>query len=265
VEVDFEIFSEGKIIEGGKSENHPLVIGDNKFIPGFEDHIVDMKAGDKKTFTLQVPKDYSQKEISGKEIKIDLSLKKVEELKTPEVNDEFARGLGHFKDLSELKSNLRQSLTMEKENKERDRIRLAILNEIVAKSEMELPKILVEERLDSMIQSFDEDLHQKGMELGLYLAHLKKTQDELRKDWLPQAQSQVKMSLVSRAIARQEKIEVGDDELDQEFASLAEHYTRQGMLDQLQNSDPNIIKSKIKSVLLNEKVFEFLEKNNVVV
>ncbi|MGD0976754.1 MAG: trigger factor [Minisyncoccia bacterium] len=263
VEVNFEIFSEGKLIDGGKSENHPLVIGEKKFIPGFEEQIVGMQTGEKKSFAIQVPADYVQKEIAGKEIKIDLELVKVEELLVPVLDDGFAKSLGKFADLTALKENLKKSLEAEKEAKEKDRVRLAILSEIVGKSQMELPATLVEERLDSMIRDFDEDLHQKGMELGLYLAHLKKTQDDLRNDWRQKAEQQVKMSMVARTIARQEKIEVNDEDIEKEFATLSDYYTRQGMLEDLKQSDPLAIRSRIKDVLLNEKVFDFLEKNNV--
>jgi trigger factor len=262
VEVDFEIFQDGKLIDGGKSENHPLIIGEKQFIPGFEEEIIGLNSGDNKTFTIKTPADYHQKEIAGKEIKIELKLKKVEEYKIPEINDQFAINLGRFKSLQELKNNLKKSLEMEKENKEKERVRLEILNEIVKKSIMEIPSVLIDERLDSLIHEFDQELHEKDMELGLYLAHLKKTQDDLRKDWRPKAEAQVKMSLVARAIAKQEKISISDDEIEKEFAVLADHYTRQGMLEQLQQSDPISIKSRIKDVLLNEKVFDFLEKSN---
>jgi len=182
----------------------------------------------------------------------------------PEINDDFARSLGKFKSLADLKENLRQSLLIEKENKEKDRLRLEILGKIVESSKFEMPKALVEERVDLMIRDFDAELHQKGMELGLYLAHLKKTQDDLRKDWQPKAESQVKMSLVARALARKEKLAVEDGEVDREFAVLADQYTRQGMIEELQKADPESIKSRIKDILLNEKVFEFLEKNNAI-
>lgn len=265
VEVDFEIHSDGKMIEGGKSENHPLVIGEKKFIPGFEDQIIGMAAGEKKVFSIKVPADYPQKEISGKEVQINLTLKKVEQLKPPLLDDKFAQGLGRFSTLKDLKENLRQSLILEKEDKEKERVRLLILNEIISKSTMEVPTVLVEERLNSMIRDFDEELHTKGMELGLYLAHIKKTQDDLRKDWRSWAQTQVKMSLAARAIARQESLVISEQEIDQEFALLVDNYTRQGLLEELQKSDPIAIKARIRDVLINEKVFDFLEKNNLTV
>ena len=264
VEIDFSITTNGKEIPSGKSQNHPLVLGKDIFIPGFEEQIVCMKANDKKNFSLKVPDDYYQKDISGKEIEIELTVKKIENLVKSNLDNDFAKSLGNFNNLQELEDNIRQGLTLEKEAKEKDKLRIEILNQIVSQSSFSVPQFLVEKRLNSLIQEFDQELHQKGMELGPYLAHIKQTQDGLRKEWRTKAESQVKMSLVARAIGQSEKIKISDEEITQELAVLADNYAKQGILEDLQNTDPQVIKSKIHDLLFNEKVFDFLEKNNVI-
>lgn len=264
VEVDFLITLEDKEIEAGKSENHPLILGKDSFISGFEEQIIGMKENEKKRFSLKVPADYYQKNISGKEIDIDLTLKKVENLSVPKLDSDFAKSVGHFNSLEDLEKNIKQGLVLEKEAKEKERIRLDILNKIVAESHFIAPPVLVEKHLDALIQEFDNELHQKGMELGLYLAHIKKTQEDLRKDWGEKAESRVKMSLVARAIAKNENINISDNEIAGELAVLADNYTKKGMIEELKNIDPEAIKLKIQDLLLNEKVFEFLEKNNII-
>ncbi len=129
---------------------------------------------------------------------------------------------------------------------------------------------MVEKRLDAMIQSFDNELHQKGMELGLYLAHIKKTQDDLRREWQGRAEEQVKFDLITRTIAKEEHLKVSDEEVGQELQAVLQQYMVAGGPEgspgpgpeALQNVDPEQLKNKIRGVLLNEKVFEFLEKHN---
>jgi trigger factor len=277
VEVDFEVkdptkgLGQAAIIEGGKSENHPVVLGEEKFVPGFESRIIGLKPGEKKNFSLKVPGDYYQKSIAGKDIDFEVVLKKVQEMAVPKVDDELAKSLGRFTSKADLETNIRDGLIMEKETKEKERIRLAILKEIAGKTEVETPPALIEKRLDSMTQGFDNELHQKGMELGLYLAHMKKTQDELRRDRRKQAEAQVKFDLIVRTIANEEHLKVSDEEVGQELQTVLQQYMMAGSPDggggptapeALQNIDPEQLKNRISSVLLNEKVFEFLEKHN---
>ncbi|MBI2670293.1 MAG: trigger factor [Candidatus Yanofskybacteria bacterium] len=267
VVVDFTVKDQGVLIEGGKSENHPVTLGENNFIPGFESQIIGLEAGEKKNFSLRVPMDYYQKSIVGKELDFEVALKRVEEKTVPKLDDDFVKSLGHFGSLKELEVNVKQGLTLEKETKEKDRVRLAILKQIVDKTRVEMPMSLIEKRLDSMIQGLDNELHEKGMELGLYLAHIKKTQDDLRYEWRGKAEEQAKMSLVARAIAKEEKIKVSEEEINGELELVLQQYVTRGRPDGgpsgpeiMQNLDPEQTKNKIRDVLLNEKVFEFLEK-----
>ena len=118
-----------------------------------------------------------------------------------------------------------------------------------------------------MLRDLDNELHQKRMELGLYLAHIKKTQDELRREWRPKAELQAKMGLIARAIAKKEDLSVGEEEVNQELQIVLQQYIMSGQggtgSEALQNIDPEKLKSKIRDTLLNEKEFEFLEKKNV--
>ncbi len=268
VEVDFTIKDKGAVIEGGKSQNHPVIIGDGLFIPGFEDQIIGMANGETKNFSLKIPGDYYQKAIAGKELDFEVIVKKIEDRVLPELNNDFVKTLGKFNSLEEVRGNIRQGLVAEKEVKEKDRVRLAILEKIGEKTKVEIPDVLVEKRIDEMITRLDNDLHQKGMELGPYLAHIKKTQDDLRKEWRPQAEVQVKMSLTARAVAKKEGLAVSDNEIDGELQTVLQQYVLNNQggdgAKKLENINPDELKLKIKDMLMNEKVFEFLEENNVI-
>ncbi|MBI2063543.1 MAG: trigger factor [Candidatus Yanofskybacteria bacterium] len=268
VEIDFTVKDQGVLIEGGKSENHPVILGENNFIPGFESQIVGLEAGEKKSFALKVPADYYQKSIAGKELDFEVALKRVEEKTVPKLDNDFAKSLGRHESLKELEGSIKQGLMLEKEAKEKERVRLAILKEIADKTGVETPVPLIEKRLDSMIQGLDNELHEKGMELGLYLAHIKKTQDDLRREWRDKAEEQTKMGLVARAVAKKERIKVNSEEINRELELVLQQYMTRGGPDggpggpeMLQNLDPQQMKNKIHDVLLNEKVFEFLEKH----
>ena len=268
VEVDFIIKESGAVIEGGKSENHPVVLGDGKFVPGFEERLVGMEKGGTKHFSLKIPADYYQKTIAGKELDFEVAVKRVEGKTVPKLDDEFAKSLGNFHSLKEVEASINQGLAIEKETKEKDRIRLAILEKIAAVTEVKVPPELIKNRLDAMLRDLDGELHQKGMELGLYLAHIKKTQDELRRDWRPKAELQAKMGLIARTIAKKEELSVGEEEVNRELQIVLQQYIMSGQggtgPEALQNIDPEGLKSKIRDALLNEKVFEFLEKKNVI-
>lgn len=263
VEIDFMITLSGRLITGGKSDNHPLILGQNKFVPGFEGQVVGLKKGQTKKFILEIPVAYYNKEIAGKTIEVEATVKRVEKLNIPVLNDDFAKKLGRFASLKDVRDNISQGLLLEKEAKEKDRVRLAILKAIGEKTEFEIPKILIEKQIDTLINEFDNELHQKGMEIGPYLAHIKKTQADLRKDWREQAELQVKLTLIVQAVAREENISVTQEEIEQEFVLLAENYAKNGQLNDLQQTDLSGIKGRINSLLLNEKVLGFLEKNNI--
>lgn len=259
VEVDFEVRENGSLIEGGVSKNHPVLIGDNKFIPGFEDALVGMKKDEQREFSLKVPADFANKEIAGKELNFKVAMQDVKKVSLPELNDDFARSLGKFDNIDQLIMNIKDGLTEEKEEKERQRVRLAIMNEVIDAARCDIPGTMIEDQLNTMIQNFDQDLHRHDMELSLYLAKIGKSQDDLKKDWRKEAERQVKMAIAVHTIARKYNISLDPKEIDTALESLMQAALAQG--ENQQNLDIDSMRSNIESRLLNEKTFEYLEKN----
>jgi trigger factor len=262
VEIDYLISLDGEVIKNGKSENHPLLLGENKFVPGFEEQITGMKPGEKKKFKVLMPTDYHNKEISGKEIDVELTLKTVGTVIRPKIDDEFARSAGSFRGIEELRDKIEESLRLKKEAEEKERVRLVILEKISSGSKMVIPTRLVEERLNQMLLEFDQQLHQKGMELGLYLAHLKKSQDDLKKDWQAQAERQVRFGLIIRKISELEKLKVSSEEVDEEFEKMSQHLVSQGQIENLKNINPAELRGRMANIISNERVLDFLEAHN---
>ena len=166
VEVDFVIKQEDKIIDNGESKNHPLLLGEEKFVPGFEDQLIGLKEGENKNFSLVIPADFITKDLSGKLLDFELKMNLVQEPQAPELNDELAKSLGKFDSLDALKANIQEGIAMEKENKEKEAWRAKVLQEIVKKSEVELPEILVQAEIAKMSEEFKENLMQMGLEYG---------------------------------------------------------------------------------------------------
>ncbi|OGM99622.1 MAG: trigger factor [Candidatus Yanofskybacteria bacterium RIFCSPHIGHO2_02_FULL_41_29] len=260
VEIDFEVTSQGLPVEGGISKSHPLIVGDNKFIPGFEDQLITMNKGEEKSFSLSAPKDYFHKTIAGKSLDFKVRVVDIKKVKKPDLNDEFARSLGRFKNLNDLEHNISEGILEEKKLKERQRLRLEILSAISSRSKIDLPEGMVKERLDEMVTGFDSDLHMKGMELAMYLAHLNKTEDDLRKDWREEAKKQVSFALILKKIAKDNSIEPSEEEINESVEKMAQAMVLKGETDPA-NINLDKLKEVVATDLTNEKVFNFLENN----
>ncbi len=261
VEVDFEVTDNGQLIEGGKSESHPLVIGKKTFVPGFEEQLVGMKTGEEKQFSLKMPTDYHEKSIAGKELGFKVTMGKIFDPVTPQINEAFVQALGNFPSVDKLKENIRSGLLEEKKAKESERIKLAILDEILKTTQVEIPSKLLDSQLDTMVSNFDQELHDRGLELGLYLAHLKKTQEEFRESFIPQAEKQAKISLILKEIGKKEAIVVTDKEIEERMKeinaaiNLQDEITKQGL-------DAETLRNRIRQSLFTEKIFNFLLKKS---
>ena len=256
VEVDFEVSEDGAVIEGGLSKNHPVVIGAKNFVPGFEDQLIGMKKDDQKEFSLTAPNDFANKSVAGKKLDFKVTMHNVKSVTLPEVNDDFAKTLGKFQTVIDLKNSIEQGLLQEKKDKETDRVRTAALDKILSATSCTASPTMVDRQLDLMIQSFDQDLHQQDMELSMYLAKLEKTQDDLRREWRGQAERQVKQSLILHTIAKENNISVTPEETQEAVGAILQTAIAKGQA----GLDPERLRQNVESRLLNEKTFEFVEK-----
>jgi len=258
VEVDFEVLMGGVPIENGTSKKHNLVIGRGVFIPGFEEQVIGMSEGEEKEFELTFPENYHKKDLAGKPATFRVKMNLVQERKTPELTDEFAAGLGKFKDLADLKQNMREGMEHENEHKLKDEKRAAILDEIIKNAEADLPEILITEETHKMEHELEQQLSSMNMNLDEYLTQLKKTRADLEKDWQPQAEKRVMSALVLTEVAKMQEIAAESAEVEAEMNKTLQYY--KGVKDMKKNIDMERLYSFSKGVLENEKVFEYLEK-----
>lgn len=259
VEVDFESFLVGVPLEDGSSKNHPLILGEGKFVPGFEDNVEGMKQDEEKNFSITFPQDYYKKDLAGQKIDFKVKMELVQKVELPELNDEFSKNLGEFPNLESLKKSIKDGLWREKEQKETQRFREEILEKIVEKSAMELPDVLIESELDKMVKELEVSLKNMGLELEVYLEKIKKTVEDLKKDWRDMAQKRLKAALALREIAAKEDMSISDEEIKERInRDVLSQYSSEEEARKSVNMDE--VEEYMRGAVRNEKTLELLEK-----
>jgi trigger factor len=257
VEIDFEVLVDGKTIEGGKSQNHPLTIGESYFIPGFEEQLEGMQENEKKDFNLVFPGDYHKKELAGKPSVFKVKMNLVQEKEMAEINDEFAKSLGNFESLEKLRSSIKEGLETEQKKKSEVKWQNDVIEKITADCQIEIPDVLLNAELDKMMGEFEQNISGMGMTLDQYLENIKKSREELRKDWEEAAMKRVKAALALLEIASLENIEPESQEIEEKINSTMAYFKNQG--DMEKNVDMERLYNYVKSTLTNEKVLKFLQ------
>jgi len=261
VEISFEGRIGGVKFEGGESKNHPLVLTESNLIPGFEENLDGMKKGEEKTFDIMFPKDYLKKEFAGKKASFDVKMEIVKERSLPELNDEFAKSVGKFENVDQLKASVKDGLTKEKQEKEKEKIRLQLLKEIIKGTELEVSDLLIKNEFTRMKQELEGDVAKMGMKLEDYLLHIGKSISNLEETWRPKAKERVKSSIVLMKIAEQEKITVAKEEIDSAMSNMI--YSMGLSEEELKKIDIDQMRGNVRSRITNMKVLELIESLNV--
>ncbi len=259
VEVDIDLYQDHVAIEGGATKNHPIVIGSNHFIPGFEDQLVGVKKDDTKTFSLPFPKEYHNEKLAGKKGDFTVKVKAVREITKPEVNDEFAKQTGKFEGVEDLKNKLKENLQTEADDKEDAIFERAVIEELVGRSKFgDLPLMLVESELQKMMSELREQVEKQGGKWDDYLTATKKTPEILKKEFGDQAERRVKAALLIRQVAKNENIIADPKQVEEEVLSTKKMYADQPEI--LGRIDSEDYRDYLKSLQVNKKVVELLKK-----
>lgn len=262
VEVDFETFLNEIPVEGGKSKNHPILLGSKTFIPGFEEKLIGVKAGDKKEFALQFPKDYAKKDFAGKKVEFKVNVNLVSEVTYPKFDDEFAKAQGNFKTADELKKQIEQNILAEKERKEEDRLEMEIVDKIASQVDCEIPEVVTKAEQDRIIQETKQNLMSQGVPFDKYLESIQKTEDEFKKSQLEAAMKRAKLGLILLAVQKKEKVELPHKELMQELEKMKDLFKKmykdnQAMIEHF-NSDE--YRQYLGNMMINRKIFKKLKE-----
>ncbi|TRZ77415.1 trigger factor [bacterium] len=261
VEISFVGRIGGVKFEGGESKNHPLVMGESNLIPGFEENLEGMKKGDEKTFEISFPSDYHKKEFAGKKASFDVKMEIVKERVLAELNDEFAKSIGKFESIDKLTESVKDGLSKEKQEKEKEKMHLQLLKEIVKTTEVEIPELLIKNELKRMKQELEGDVAKMGMKLEDYLLQIGKTISSMEEAWHPKAEERVKSSIVLMKIAEQEKISVSKEEIDVAMSNMI--YSMGLSKEELGKVDIDQMRGNMRSRIMNVKVLELIESLNI--
>lgn len=258
--LDFQVKKDGVIIEGGTAKDHSLILGTNVFIPGFEEQLIGLKEGEEKEFELTFPKEYHDENLAGKKAQFEIKLKLVQERELPKFDDAFAQGLGKFKDLADLKNNIKEGLTKEQEFQKQEKRRGDIVESLVENMQIEgdFPEILVHEELHKMLHELEAQIEQTGMKLEDYLNQMGKTRNDLEKDWTPQAQKRIKAALALEIIIKEREIVVASEEIEEAMNKTLQFYKNEK--DIKDKIDMKRLYDYTNGVLRNEEAFKMLEK-----
>jgi trigger factor len=241
---------EGQKINGADGKDYPLLIGSNTFIPGFEENLLGAKAGEQKQFEVTFPKDYGVAALQNKKVDFKVDVKKIHELKEPKIDDEMAKKAGPFKNLAELKADVKKQLLDEKKRQTEIDYQNELLKRISDKTQIEVPKGLVDEETSRMEEQEKQNLAYRGQTWQEHLAEEGVTEQQHRERHKPEAAERVKVGLILSEIAETEGLKVTPEEVDLRLQILKGQYQDQQMQAEL---DKPANRRDIEARLMTEK------------
>ena len=255
--IDFEGFVDGVAFEGGKAEGHELEIGSGSFIPGFEDQLVGMKIDEEKDIKVTFPEEYFSKDLAGKEATFKVKLHAIKKKELPELDDEFAKDVSEFETLAELKASIKEKLEKSNEQRAKYETEEAAIKAVCENSKLDIPSGMIDLEVDNMLKDFEQRLSYQGLKIEQYLNMIGRTEEEMRKEYEPQATEAIKSRLVLEAIINAEKIEASEEEVKAKMEEMANNYGKK--VEEL--SENENLKKYLNDGIKSEKALDFIVAN----
>ena len=256
VTIDFEGFCDGVAFDGGKGENFDLKLGSGQFIPGFEEQLVGKNTGDEVDVNVTFPEEYHAENLKGKPALFKVKINAIKAQELPELDDEFAKDISEFDTFEEYKADLTKKLKEQNKEKAKRELEDKIVETICNNTEIDIPEAMFETAVENKIREFAMQLSYQGLSLEQYAQYTGVTLDAMKAQIRPEAEKQVKTSLVLEKIAKVEGIEVTDKEVDAELEKIAEHSKMK-----VEDVKNYVRVEDIKDGKKVEKTVEFLVKN----
>ena len=222
-DIDFEGFDNGKAFDGGKGENFDLEIGSGSFVPGFEDQLIGMKAGEEKDIDITFPENYTP-ELAGKPVVFHVKVNEVKVKELPAIDDEFAKDVSEFDTLKELKADIKKKMTDERTAAAQRAFEDVLMTKVAEGIKAEIPDEMIEMQAHQMLEGFKQQLASQGIPFDQYTKMTGMNEEQIIMDAKEPAANQVRMDLAIRAIIKAENLEVSDEEVENEMKSVAEKY-----------------------------------------
>lgn len=259
VVIDFVGEKDGVAFEGGSANDYPLVLGSHTFIPGFEDQLIGVKAGDERSVEVVFPSDYFEASLAGQPVIFKVTVKSVQKAIVPELNDEFIKkmNLEGCSTVDELKAKIREELTQMKTEQEENRLAMAILTRVAEGAQMDIPAAMIDSQVSQHMEQYENQLKQYGMSFDDFLKASKQTAEEFRARLVPEAENELRSALVLDAIASAEQIGADEKDLAKEYELLSTVYNFPP--EQLKMFIPH---EAVAAQITQRKTLEFLKANN---
>ncbi len=254
--IKFEGTRDGVPFDGGTVERMPLVIGEDRLIPGFEDNLVELSVGDTKGFDITFPDDYAETSLAGQVAHFEVELRELREKVLPDADDDFARSMGDFEDMAALRTGVKERLERNALDKARHQFADKIIDYAVANATLELPDILLDQEVEVMHDEFRSTLARQGITEEAYLKVTEKSEADLHTDFRPDAEKRVKVLLVLSKVAESEDVVISDADVDAEVALGRDRYAGDQKLAKYFDSERG--RNFIRSTLRRSRTVEHL-------
>ena len=258
--IDFEGFTDGKAFEGGKAENFELTIGSGQFIPGFEDQMIGMKVNEERDINVKFPEEYHVKNLAGKDATFKVKLHEIKEKVLPEIDDEFAKDVSEFDNLEDYKKDLNKKIKADKENHAKMDMEQEAIDKFIEKVEVNIPEEMIDSEVDKMVEEMNANLSYQGLNIDQYLQYMGTTLDEYKKQMRDQAQRRIKLDLGLEYVAKEEKVEVEEKDIDEKIKELAAQYGNKDDESLLKNENA---RNYMRQQLVYEKTMKVITDNIV--
>ena len=261
--IDFVGKKDGVAFDGGSAKDFALKLGGGQFIPGFEEGVVGHKAGETFDLELEFPKDYHAENLAGAKVMFSVTLHKVNELKLPELNDEFAAKCGPFTNVKELKADIKREITAQKEREAKEKLKDELVAELADSPKVALPELLIDDQLRSIEQDLMQNLSYRGLTMDSYLKAqgFKDKADWQKKEARPAAEKRVKAGLVLAELSKELGVEVSREELDRQISTFKQQYSKDANL-AARFDDPNVHRDIANRMITDKTIDRLVELNS---
>lgn len=261
--IDYEGFVDDIAFEGGKGEAHPLELGSNSFIPGFEDQLIGVKTGEHKDINVTFPEQYHSQELAGKAAVFKCYVQEIKRKEVPELDDELVQDISEFETVEEYKTDLRKKLEEQKETEFKKEKENLVMEQVSENATVELPDLMVSTQTDNMLDEHFRNISRYGLDPQKYMELTGMTMDKMRETMKEEAIKRSKLRLVLEEICKVENIQAGDDEVEEHLKTMAESYKME--LDKLKEMMKEDNFDSIREEIKIEKTVDMLSDSATVV
>jgi len=259
--IDFEGFIDGEAFAGGKGEDYSLELGSNTFIPGFEEQLVGLKAGESKDVLVTFPESYHAEDLAGKDAVFQVSVKRIETTEARELNDEFAQEVSQFNTIDELRQDIRKNLEEMAESRRKESIKTELMEKALEKCDIPVPDAVINMQVERMLQDFEQRMAYQGLTLEQYFQFTNSNREDFSLKIWPEAEKSVKGDFMLEKLAEEKGMEVSEEELNEHIMKLANNFGME--VDKIKEELGDAIEN-IRTGLKIDKAIDFLIDKAVV-